>query len=52
MVHGYSCGLKGEEIMIEARIICVADVYEAMASHRLYRPALGTEAAEGELLKN
>ncbi|MDD4363939.1 MAG: PAS domain S-box protein [Atribacterota bacterium] len=49
---GYPRGLKEEEIMIEARIICVADVYEAMASHRPYRPALGVKAAEGELLKN
>jgi len=49
---GYPQGLKGEEIMIEARIICVADVYEAMASHRPYRPALGIKAAEEELLKN
>ena len=49
---GYPRGLKEEEIMIEARIICVADVYEAMASHRPYRPALGIKAAEEELLKN
>ncbi len=49
---GYPRGLKGENIMIEARIICVADVYEAMASHRPYRPALGIKAAEEELLKN
>lgn len=49
---GYPRGLRGEEIMIEARIICVADVYEAMTSHRPYRPALGTEAAEEELQKN
>ncbi|MDY0382934.1 MAG: hypothetical protein RBS20_04260, partial [Atribacterota bacterium] len=33
-------------------IICVADVFEAMASHRPYRPALGIEAAEEELKKN
>ena len=38
--------------MLEARIICVADVFEAMASHRPYRPALGIEAAEEELKKN
>ncbi len=49
---GYPNGLKGEEIMLEARIICVADVFEAMASHRPYRPALGIEAAEEELKKN
>lgn len=49
---GYPNGLKGEEIMLEARIISVADVFEAMASHRPYRPALGIEAAEEELKKN
>lgn len=49
---GYPGGLKGDNIMIEARIICAADVYEAMASHRPYRPALGAQAAEEELLKN
>ena len=36
---GYPRGLKGEEILIEARILAVADVVEAMASHRPYRPA-------------
>lgn len=49
---GYPRGLKGEQIMLEARIICVADVFEAMASHRPYRQALGIEAAEEELKKN
>jgi PAS domain S-box-containing protein/putative nucleotidyltransferase with HDIG domain len=49
---GYPNGLKGKEIMLEARIISVADVFEAMASHRPYRPALGIEAAEEELKKN
>lgn len=49
---GYPRGLKGEEIMIEARIICVADVFEAIASHRPYRPALGVGVAEEELKKN
>lgn len=43
---GYPRGLKGEEITIEARILAVADVVEAMASHRPYRPALGLDAAE------
>ncbi len=42
---GYPLGLSGEEILLEARIICVADVVEAMASHRPYRPALGIDAA-------
>ncbi len=49
---GYPNGLKGEEILIQARIIAVADVLEAMASHRPYRAALGMDAAFGELQKN
>jgi HD-GYP domain-containing protein (c-di-GMP phosphodiesterase class II) len=49
---GYPRGLKGEEILIEARIIAVADVVEAMASHRPYRPALGIDAALEEIEKN
>jgi PAS domain S-box-containing protein len=46
---GYPDGLKGEEIMLEARILAVADVVEAMASHRPYRPSLGLEAALAEV---
>lgn len=42
---GYPRGLKGEEILLEARIICVADVVEAICSHRPYRPSLGMEFA-------
>ena len=42
---GYPRNLKGAEILIEARILSVADVVEAMASHRPYRPALGLNAA-------
>ncbi len=42
---GYPQGLKGDEIRLEARIVAVADVVEAMSSHRPYRPALGREAA-------
>ena len=42
---GYPHGLRGDEIMIEAKILAVADVVEAMASHRPYRPALGIEKA-------
>ncbi len=38
-------GLSGEKILLEARILCVADVVEAMSAHRPYRPSLGTEAA-------
>ena len=46
---GYPNGLRGDEIRVEARIIAVADVVEAMASHRPYRAALGTEAALQEI---
>lgn len=46
---GYPRGLKGEDIIIEARIIGVADVVEAMSSHRPYRPALGIDAALEEI---
>ena len=46
---GYPYGLKGEEILLEARIIAVADVIEAMASHRPYRPALGLDDAFEEI---
>jgi len=49
---GYPNGLKGEEILLEARIICVADVVEAMAFHRPYRPGLGIEAAIEEIKAN
>ncbi|MCJ7806432.1 MAG: HD domain-containing protein [Clostridia bacterium] len=42
---GYPQGLKGDEIMIEARILSVADIVEAMSSHCPYRPALGIEKA-------
>jgi HD-GYP domain-containing protein (c-di-GMP phosphodiesterase class II)/DNA-binding LacI/PurR family transcriptional regulator len=48
---GYPRRLMGEQIKIEARIIGVADVVEAMASHRPYRPALGIEAALAEIDK-
>ncbi len=46
---GYPLGLKDGEILLEARVIGVADVVEAMASHRPYRPALGVEAALEEI---
>jgi PAS domain S-box-containing protein len=49
---GYPQGLKNGEIMLEAKILAVADVMEAMASHRPYRPALGIEAALEEITKN
>jgi putative nucleotidyltransferase with HDIG domain len=48
---GYPNGLKGDEILLEARIIVVADIVEAMSSHRPYRPALGMEAAIEEISK-
>jgi len=46
---GYPRNLKGDEIIMEARIIAVADVIEAMASHRPYRPALGLDKALEEI---
>ena len=46
---GYPRGLKGEEVLFEARIISVADVVEAMASHRPYRPSRGLEGALEEI---
>lgn len=46
---GYPDGLSGDGIRLEARILAVADVVEAISSHRPYRPALGTEAALQEL---
>jgi PAS domain S-box-containing protein len=49
---GYPQHLKGEDILIEARILTVADVVEAMASHRPYRPAIGLNAALDEIEKN
>ena len=49
---GYPRNLKGNEILIEARIMAVADVVEAMASHRPYRPTMGIEAALKEIKKN
>jgi HD-GYP domain-containing protein (c-di-GMP phosphodiesterase class II) len=49
---GYPRNLKGDEIVIESQILAVADVVEAMASHRPYRPTLGIEAALEEITKN
>jgi PAS domain S-box-containing protein len=46
---GYPQGLKGDQILPEARILAVADVIEAMASHRPYRPALGIAPALAEI---
>jgi HD-GYP domain-containing protein (c-di-GMP phosphodiesterase class II) len=49
---GYPNGLSGDNILMESRILAVADVVESMASHRPYRPSLGIEAALEELEKN
>ena len=46
---GYPRGLKGADILPEARILAVADVVESMSTHRPYRPALGVEAALKEI---
>ncbi len=48
---GYPDGLKKEEIILEARILAVADVVEAITSHRPYRPALGIDVALDEIKK-
>ncbi|HON58768.1 MAG TPA: PAS domain S-box protein [Smithella sp.] len=49
---GYPNNIKGDEILLEARIIAVADVVEAISSHRPYRPALGIDFALDEISKN
>jgi PAS domain S-box-containing protein/putative nucleotidyltransferase with HDIG domain len=49
---GYPRGLKGDDVLLEARIIALADVVEAMASHRPFRPARGIDAALDEIRKN
>ena len=49
---GYPRKLRGNDIIIEARILAVADVVEAMASHRPYRPSLGIDLALAEIEKN
>jgi len=49
---GYPNKLKGDEITLEAKIIGVADVVEAMSSFRPYRPALGVDAALEEITQN
>ncbi|MFH2124083.1 MAG: HD domain-containing phosphohydrolase [Pseudomonadota bacterium] len=49
---GYPVGLPGEDILLEARIIAVADVVEAMSSHRPYRPAPGIDLALEEISNN
>ena len=49
---GYPAGLSGEDILLEARILGVADVVDAMASHRPYRLALGVDKALKEISQN
>ncbi len=48
---GYPQELKGDAILLEARILCVADVVEAISSFRPYRPGLGIEAALDEIIR-
>ncbi|MGB2906426.1 MAG: HD domain-containing phosphohydrolase [Candidatus Aminicenantaceae bacterium] len=49
---GYPQGLSGDEILLEARILAVSDVVEAMSCHRPYRPALGIDKALDEIKRN
>ncbi|HAG09023.1 MAG TPA: histidine kinase [Desulfotomaculum sp.] len=49
---GYPSGLSEKDILLEARILAVADVVEAMSSHRPYRPALGINTAMEEISQN
>lgn len=49
---GYPQSLKGDEIILESRILAVADVVEAMSSHRPYRPGLGIDAALEEIVRH
>ncbi len=49
---GYPYGIRGEDILLEARILAVADVMEAMSSHRPYRPSIGADKALDEIAKN
>jgi HD-GYP domain-containing protein (c-di-GMP phosphodiesterase class II) len=49
---GYPHRIYGDQILVESRILAVADVVEAMASHRPYRAALGIEAALKEIERN
>jgi putative two-component system response regulator len=49
---GYPRGIKGDDILLEARIIAVADVLEAMASHRPYRPSFGIDVILEEISNN
>jgi putative nucleotidyltransferase with HDIG domain len=46
---GYPQGLKGDAILLEARVLAISDTVEAMSSHRPYRPGLGLEKALAEI---
>jgi HD-GYP domain-containing protein (c-di-GMP phosphodiesterase class II) len=49
---GYPQGLRGTEILLESRILAVADVVEAICTHRPYRPALGIDKALKEIFQH
>jgi len=49
---GYPAGLRNDDILLEAKVLAVADVVEAIASHRPYRPAFGTQKAIDEISRN
>ena len=49
---GYPQGLRGDDIQAEARILAVADVFEAMCSHRPYRSSLGVDNALAEIIRH
>jgi len=49
---GYPRGLKGDEICIEAKILGVANVVEAMSSYKSYRPALSIDESLAEIVEN
>jgi HD-GYP domain-containing protein (c-di-GMP phosphodiesterase class II) len=49
---GYTKGLQKEQILLESQIIAVANAYEAMISHRPYRPSLGKQASIEKLSRN
>ena len=49
--NGYPSGLKGTDIPLDARIVCIADAYDAMSSDRIYRKALSEEIIRKELIR-
>ena len=49
---GYPNGINGDEIKLEARILAVSDVIEAMTAHRPYRPGFGIQTALDEIKRN